>query len=149
MQEMGSSIVYKAPVEEILTEGSGGDARAVGVRVRGGREVHARTVVSNATRWDTFGRLLPEVPANEAKFRELYVKAPSFISLHLGVDAACIPVRAAPLSAAAPLSVAPLPVVAMPSGCAPNRHRKLKRNLQRQGPLCSRAPKALCSSAHP
>lgn len=67
--------------------------RAVGVRLRDGREVRARTVVSNATRWNTFGKLLPHVPDNEAKFRELYVKAPSFISLHLGVSADCIPVR--------------------------------------------------------
>ena len=94
---MGSTIVYKAPVDEILSEGSGGDLRAVGVRLRDGREVRGRCVVSNATRWNTFGKLLPHIPRNEAKFRELYVKAPSFISLHLGVSADCVPVRAPPL----------------------------------------------------
>lgn len=93
MQELGGAIAYRAPVDEILTEGSDGGMRAVGVRLRDGREVRARTVVSNATRWNTFGKLLPHVPDNEAKFRELYVKAPSFISLHLGVSADCIPVR--------------------------------------------------------
>jgi prolycopene isomerase len=56
-------------------------------------QVYARTVISNATRWDTFGRLLPEIPPNEEKFRSRYVKAPSFLSLHLGVRADCIPVR--------------------------------------------------------
>eukprot|EP00892_Ulva_mutabilis_P008902 jgi/Ulvmu1/6384/UM003_0012.1 len=91
LEEMGSTIAYKAPVDEILSEGSGADMRAVGVRLRDGREVRARCVVSNATRWNTFGGLLPHVPRNEAKFRELYVKAPSFISLHLGVSADCIP----------------------------------------------------------
>lgn len=47
-------------------------------------------------RWDTFGKLLDEIPDNEAKFRSRYVKAPSFLSMHLGVDASCIPVRTHP-----------------------------------------------------
>jgi prolycopene isomerase len=72
-------------VNAIITEGQGDSQRAVGVRLRDGREIRARAVISNATRWDTFGRLLPEIPENEAKFRQRYEKAPSFISLHLGV----------------------------------------------------------------
>ena len=28
----------------------------VGVRLSDGREIYARTIISNATRWDTFGK---------------------------------------------------------------------------------------------
>ena len=47
-----------AQVTKILTEGQGAQRRAVGVRMADGRTLRARTVVSNATHWDTFDRLL-------------------------------------------------------------------------------------------
>ena len=101
MQERGSTIAYRAIVESIITEGEGANTTAVGVRLRNGQEVRGNAVISNATRWDTFGRLLPIVPENEAKFRKRYVKSPSFITLHLGIKADVLLVRALfrPLSA--------------------------------------------------
>ena len=96
VQERGGAIAYKATVDSIITQGSGSDATAIGVRMRDGTEVRADCVVSNATRWDTFGRLVPFVPENEAKFRKRYVKSPSFITLHLGIKAECLPVRCTP-----------------------------------------------------
>jgi phytoene dehydrogenase-like protein len=95
LQERGSAIAYRATVDSIITEGQGDDTTAVGVRLKDGQEVRGKAVISNATRWDTFGRLLPFVPANEAKFRKRYVKSPSFITLHLGVKADVLPVRRA------------------------------------------------------
>ena len=49
----------------------------------------AKTVVSNATRWDTFEGLMPkrELPKSEQLFRARYKKSPSFLSIHLGVRA--------------------------------------------------------------
>ena len=47
-----------AQVTQILTEGEGAQRSAVGVRLADGRTLRARTVVSNATHWDTFDRLL-------------------------------------------------------------------------------------------
>jgi hypothetical protein len=91
-QECGSTIAYKANVTKILTEGEGADVAAIGVELADGTQVHGKCVVSNATRWDTFGRLLTFIPDNEAKFRERYTKSPSFITLHLGVKAAVLPV---------------------------------------------------------
>ena len=63
--------------------------RAVGVRTADGRTLRARSIISNATRWDTFGRLLPEaqVPKEEVEFRGRYKKSPSFLSIHMRVDA--------------------------------------------------------------
>lgn len=100
MQECGSTIAYKAAVTKILTEGQGDDMTAVGVELKNGTQIRAKCVVSNATRWDTFGRLLPFVPENEAKFRSKYTKSPSFITLHLGVKADVLPVRLLPVLSA-------------------------------------------------
>ena len=57
--------------------------------------MRGKAVVSNATRWDTFGRLVEGdlISENEKKFRQRYTKAPSFLSVHLGVRADVLPVR--------------------------------------------------------
>ncbi|MGB0561606.1 MAG: carotenoid isomerase [Spirulinaceae cyanobacterium] len=85
----GGEIVYRARVTEILLEGD----RAVGVRLANGAEYRARRVISNATRWDTFDKLLPpeKLPATETRWRQRYQKSPSFLSLHLGVNADLLP----------------------------------------------------------
>ena len=46
-----------------------------------------KTVVSNATRWDTFEAMMSEeqLPPSEAAFRQRYQKSPSFLSIHMGV----------------------------------------------------------------
>lgn len=48
-----------------------------------------RTVISNATRWDTFEGLMSkqELPKSERLFRGRYKKSPSFLSIHMGVRA--------------------------------------------------------------
>jgi len=88
--ERGSHVVYKANVKEIVTEGEGDAVRATGVRLADGRLYRGKTVISNATRWDTFESMLGEskLPTCEKLFRQRYKKAPSFFSLHVGVDAA-------------------------------------------------------------
>jgi len=70
--ERGGFVEYKANVKEIVTEGN----RAVGVRLADGRLYRGKTVVSNATRWDTFGGLLAEerMPESERLFRKRYKK---------------------------------------------------------------------------
>jgi prolycopene isomerase len=69
------------------------NGRAVGVRLASGEELRARRVVSNATRWDTFGHLVDEAhtPAAERTWRKRYKPSASFLSLHLGVKAEAIP----------------------------------------------------------
>jgi prolycopene isomerase len=89
LTQKGGEIRYKARVQEILLEGK----RAVGVRLIDGKEYYARRIVSNATRWDTFEKLLPPeaVPQSERNWRKRYQKSPSFLSLHLGVKAEVLP----------------------------------------------------------
>ena len=89
LENHGGSICYRARATKVLLEGG----RAVGVRLADGREFRARRVVSNATRWDTFGQLVDphHTPAAEATWRRRYKPSPSFLSLHLGVKAEAIP----------------------------------------------------------
>ena len=70
------------------------DEKAVGVKLSNGEEIYSNIIVSNSTRWDTFG--LKEntkglissknVPKSEYKWSETYKPSPSFVSIHLGVE---------------------------------------------------------------
>ncbi|MGK7875048.1 MAG: carotenoid isomerase [Xenococcaceae cyanobacterium] len=85
LEKAGSEIQYKARVTEILIE----KGKAVGVKLADGIEYRAKRIVSNATRWDTFEKLLPpeKMPAAEKRWHKRYQKSPSFLNLHLGVKA--------------------------------------------------------------
>ena len=61
-------------------KGEGEQRQAVGVRLADGRVFRAKAVISNATRWDTFEKLLAheEMPKSERLFRQaFYVSASS------------------------------------------------------------------------
>jgi prolycopene isomerase len=89
LEKAGGQIQYKARVTKIVTE----KGKAVGVQLADGKVYQAKRIVSNATRWDTFEKLLPaeEMPTAEKKWRKRYEKSPSFLSLHLGVEAEVLP----------------------------------------------------------
>ncbi|GAX80222.1 hypothetical protein CEUSTIGMA_g7660.t1 [Chlamydomonas eustigma] len=116
--ELGGHIMYKANVKEILVQhqeartvgvssqsssqsngsskaslSSSAASKAMGVRLADGREFRSKTVISNASRWDTFEHMIPDdrLPEGEKLFRERYKKAPSFFSMHLGVKADVLP----------------------------------------------------------
>jgi len=104
LERHGGAIRYKARVTKVMLDGEGPGARAVGVELASGERLSARRVVSNATRWDTFGGqpgsdgavatpLVPlaQSPSAETTWRRRYKPSPSFLSLHLGVDAAVVP----------------------------------------------------------
>jgi prolycopene isomerase len=103
LESLGGAIRYGARVVKVLIE----NGEAVGVKLASGEELRARRVVSNATRWDTFATPEegPEVyrpgsaalvdaehtPKSETTWRRRYRPSPSFLSLHLGIDAAVVP----------------------------------------------------------
>jgi prolycopene isomerase len=103
LEAHGGAIRYKARVTDVLIEGDGAAGRAVGVKLANGETIRARRVVSNATRWDTFAGEGSEgavshplvdaahTPKAEATWRRRYRPSPSFLSLHLGIDAAVVP----------------------------------------------------------
>jgi len=88
----GGHIRYRSRVTKILLQGD----RAVGVQLADGRCIRAQRIVSNATRWDTFDKLLPQksLPRAEERWRRRYQQSPSFLSLHLGVRADVVPQNA-------------------------------------------------------
>ncbi|MCS7293658.1 MAG: carotene isomerase [Gloeomargarita sp. SKYBB_i_bin120] len=91
LQRYGGVIHYQSRVTRIVLE----KGKAVGVELASGQCYRARRVISNATRWDTFGGLLPDVPPAEQRWRRRYQPSPSFLSLHLGVKATAIPTATA------------------------------------------------------
>jgi prolycopene isomerase len=89
LKRHGGDIRYKARVNKVLLK----DGNAVGVQLANGEQLHCSRVVSNATRWDTFGDLIDSAhsPKAENTWRKRYKPSPSFLSLHLGIDAAVVP----------------------------------------------------------
>lgn len=89
LEKAGSEILYQARVTKIIIE----NGRAVGIELANGKQYRAKKIVSNATRWDTFEKLLaPEnMPSSEKRWQKRYQKSPSFLSLHLGVKADVLP----------------------------------------------------------
>ena len=89
LEKAGGEIQYKARVTQILLE----KGKAVGVKLANDQEYYAKRIISNATRWDTFEKLLPpeQMPAAEKRWQKRYKKSPSFLSLHLGVKADVLP----------------------------------------------------------
>lgn len=89
IEEKGGKVEYRKNVKRIILE----NGRAAGVELADGTIIKARTVISNATRWDTFGNLVEEkdTPQDELEFRGRYRKAPSFLSVHTGVDSSIFP----------------------------------------------------------
>ncbi|MDM9385517.1 carotene isomerase [Chlorogloeopsis sp. ULAP01] len=87
----GGEIKYQARVTQILLN----NGRAIGVKLANGQTYYAKRIVSNATRWDTFQKLLPlsKMPLNEKKWQKNYQKSPSFLSLHMGVKASILPAK--------------------------------------------------------
>ena len=89
LERHGGKFRSSARVTKVLLE----QGQAVGVQLANGEQIRARRVVSNATRWDTFGSLIDadHTPAAELTWRRRYKPSPSFLSLHLGIDAAIVP----------------------------------------------------------
>jgi len=89
LEKVGGKIQYKAKVAKIILEGN----QAVGVKLVSGQEYRAKRIISNATRWDTFEKLIPaeSMPKAEKRWQTRYKKSPSFLSIHLGVAAEVLP----------------------------------------------------------
>ncbi|MEC4811728.1 MAG: NAD(P)/FAD-dependent oxidoreductase [Scytonema sp. PMC 1069.18] len=85
LERYSGQLMLNAHVEEVLVESD----RAVGVRLRNGKEIRARrAIVSAASVWDTL-KLLPD-GALPRQFREERASTPecdSFMHLHLGINA--------------------------------------------------------------
>jgi len=84
--KFGGSVRYRTEVAEIVVE----NGTATGVRLSDGEIVRAQAVITNATVWDTFNRLITDNRYRVAEDR--FLRAPSWFQMFLGVDAGVIPV---------------------------------------------------------
>ena len=95
IEDFGGEIRYNSRVSKIIFE----QKKAIGVRLESDEEIYGKAIVSNATRWDTFGGQginaplvdTDKTPPSETKWKKRYTPSPSFLSLHLGVNEECIP----------------------------------------------------------
>ncbi|MDJ0573821.1 MAG: NAD(P)/FAD-dependent oxidoreductase [Xenococcaceae cyanobacterium MO_234.B1] len=89
LEKYGGKLLLNSHVEEIIVKNN----RAVGVRLKGGKELTAtKAVISNASVWDTL-KLLPDgaVPRKFIQERKATPECDSFMHLHLGIDATGLP----------------------------------------------------------
>ena len=88
LEKLGGQMMLSAHVDQILVE----NQTATGVRLRNGKEIRARWVISNASIWDTL-KLIPSGAISQ-KWRDRKQSIPtceSFMHLHLGIDAEGLP----------------------------------------------------------
>ncbi|PWW81360.1 amine oxidase [Prosthecochloris marina] len=85
IKKFGGAVEFGCDVEEILLR----NGRAIGVRLSNGDVHTAKAVISNATVWDTFNRLVKDARYNVSETK--FLRAPSWFQLYLGVDAGVIP----------------------------------------------------------
>ncbi len=89
LKKYGGKLLLNSHVEEIIVKKN----RAVGVRLKGGKELTAtKAVISNASVWDTL-KLLPDdaVPRKFIQERKATPECDSFMHLHLGIDGTGLP----------------------------------------------------------
>ena len=85
LKRWGGELQLNAHVEQILVE----SGRVTGVRLRKGEVLKAPVVISNATIWDTYTKLLPKEDLPQS-YRQSALETPavdSFMHLHLGIRA--------------------------------------------------------------
>ncbi|MEL6261653.1 MAG: NAD(P)/FAD-dependent oxidoreductase [Cyanobacteria bacterium J06626_6] len=86
LKRWGGELRLGTHVSRIITE----NGKATGVQLKNGEQLSAKTVISNATLWDTYQQLLS--PADlPAAYRQQALETPtvdSFMHLHLGIRAA-------------------------------------------------------------
>lgn len=89
LEKYGGQMLYRHLVEEILIK----DGAAYGVRLDNGEEILAEKVVSDATIWNLYGKLIkPEhIPKERMKWAHGFEPTVSCVLLYMGVDAKVIP----------------------------------------------------------
>ncbi len=86
LQKHGGQLITSAEVESIVTEGS----KATGVRLKDGRTIQAKNIVSGAGVVNTFQKLLPDdCPYKAESLKNIQRVSPSFahLCLYIGVKA--------------------------------------------------------------
>ena len=85
LQRWGGELRLNAHVEKIIVE----EGKAVGVKLQTGEVIKAKVVISNATLWDTYYKLLDkkDLPSDYRQSALVTPAVDSFMHLHLGIKA--------------------------------------------------------------
>jgi len=88
LERRGGELLLNAHVDRILVK----NRRAIGVQLRGGSEIRAGYVVTNASIWDSLKLLPPDaLPQKFRRQRQATPECDSFMHLHLGIDGTNLP----------------------------------------------------------
>ena len=88
LERHGGELLLNAHVDRILVK----NRRAIGVQLRGGSEIRAGYVVTNASIWDSLKLLPPDaLPQKFRRQRQATPECDSFMHLHLGIDGTNLP----------------------------------------------------------
>jgi len=88
LERRGGELLLNAHVDRIVVK----NRRAIGVQLRGGSEIRAGYVVTNASIWDSLKLLPPDtLPRKFRRQRQATPECDSFMHLHLGIDGTNLP----------------------------------------------------------
>lgn len=89
MERSGGQMLYRHMVEEILIENN----RAYGVRLSDGTEIMADRVISDASVWNVYGKLVKprHIKPKRMKWAHDFMPTPSCLICYIGVDAKAFP----------------------------------------------------------
>jgi len=95
IERYGGHILYRHMVDEILIS----QGKAYGVRLADGTEIMADRLVSDATVWNLYGKLVRprHIKPKRMKWAHRFVPTHSNLILYIGVDAEAIPDGARPM----------------------------------------------------
>ena len=95
IEKNGGQILYRHLVDEILIQ----DGRAYGVRLTEGTEIMAERVLSNATVWNLYGKLVKprHIKPERMAWAQKFLPTTDLFLLYIGVKAEAIPADAQPV----------------------------------------------------
>lgn len=95
IEKYGGRILYRCLVDEILIH----QGEAYGVRLADGKEISSERIVSNATVWNLYGKLVKPRHIEPKRMAWAHSLVPTFASLvlYLGVDAEGVPEGTPPI----------------------------------------------------
>jgi carotene isomerase len=89
LEKYNGQVLYRNYVEEILVR----DSVAYGVRLKDGTEIMADQIISDATVWNLYGKLINKRHLTDEQYAwsQRFVPCVSAVVLYIGVDASVIP----------------------------------------------------------
>ncbi len=94
IHKYGGQTLYRQHVEKILIK----NGQAIGCQLDNGVKIHAKTIISNATVWNLYGKLIDpqHIPRRKRNWAQKFRPTYSVFGVYLGVKAEAIPTNTKP-----------------------------------------------------